>query len=277
MFELNVIQCVLLAAFSMVSSVSGALGTSYAWYTLSRPLVASLFVGAIMGEMTTAIVVGSAIQVVYIALVTPGGTVSADLGAVSWIGVPLSVAAVVGSGIDPLSAEAGLLAVPIAAAVGTLGTVFFYSTALMNLIWQQIGWKAFDKHDYKTVFNVTFFLPAISHFVIRFIPTFLILRYGLPYVANIKEIIPMDSIPMKTLFTVGSLLPAVGIAILLKMVVKKPLDLAVFFFGFTLAAAMKINLIGATFVGCFFAYLNYRYTMQSIKNRSAAVTEEEEL
>ena len=52
---------------------------------------------------------------------------------------------------------------------------------------------------------------------------------------------------MKTLFTVGSLLPAVGIAILLKQVATKPVDILVFVFGFTLAACMGLNLIAAIY------------------------------
>ena len=63
---------------------------------------------------------------------------------------------------------------------------------------------------------------------------------------------------MKTLFTVGSLLPAVGIAILLKQVATKPVDILVFVFGFTLAACMGLNLIAASIVGGFFAVINYR-------------------
>ena len=38
------------------------------------------------------IIVGMAIQVVYIALVTPGGTVSADVRAACYIGIPLAIA-----------------------------------------------------------------------------------------------------------------------------------------------------------------------------------------
>jgi PTS system mannose-specific IIC component len=53
-----------------------------------------------------------------------------------------------------------------------------------------------------------------------------------------KAYLPMDGIAMKTLFTVGSLLPAVGVAILLKQVVTKTTDFLTFFFGFTLAACM---------------------------------------
>ena len=41
----------------------------------------------------------------------------------------------------------------------------------------------------------------------------------------IKTYLPMDGIAMKTLFTVGSLLPCVGIAILLKQIVTKQLIL----------------------------------------------------
>ena len=125
--ELSIIQCSILALFAMLNTLIGALGTSYAWYTMSRPIVASMFVGLVMGDVQTAIIVGTAIQVVYIALVTPGGTVSADLDAVCWIGIPLAVAAVKGSGLSAV--EGTGLAVSIAAAVGTVGTVFFYATA----------------------------------------------------------------------------------------------------------------------------------------------------
>ena len=63
-----------------------------------------------------------ALQVVYIALVTPGGTVSADVRAISYIGVPLAILFVHANNITD---EAGIAAAaaPIGAAVGTIGTV----------------------------------------------------------------------------------------------------------------------------------------------------------
>ena len=272
MFELSIIQIVLISCFSMFSSVIGAGGTTYAWYTLGRPLVASLFVGLIIGDVPTAIYLGSAVQVVYIALVTPGGTVAADLGAVSYIGIPLAIAAVKGSGLDASGEQAQNLAVAMCAAVGTIGTVFFYSTAVANLVWQQIAWKAFEDRKYGVVKNMTYFAAVITHFVIRFIPTYLILTYGMEYAANIQEWLPMDSFLMKSIFTVGSLLPAVGVAILLKMIVKKPLDLVIFGFGFILSKVMGVNLLGAAVIGGFFAYLNYTFTSKG----GGAVAEQED-
>lgn len=272
---INIFQAVLLAFMASMTSVIGALGTTYSWYTLSRPLVAALIVGIILGDVSTSIMVGAAIQIVYIALVTPGGTVSADLRAVSYIGIPLAVIAVNGAGLDPASVQGAGLAVSIGALVGTVGTVMFYSTATMNLIWQQWGWKSIDSLGYKNIYLTNFVLPLISHFLIAFIPTYLITINGAPFVANLKEWLPMDGIIMKTLFTVGTLLPAVGIAILLKQVVAKPTDLIVFFFGFTLAAALNINLIGAAFFGAMIAYLNYKIVMAGSTKK--AVAEEEDL
>lgn len=75
---------------------------------------------------------------------------------------------------------------------------------------------------------------------------------------------------MKTLFTVGSLLPAVGIAILLKQVATKPVDLLTFLFGFTLAACMGLNLIAASVVGGFFAVINYRIKLLSMQKAAPA-------
>ncbi len=272
---ISIFQAVLLAFMASMTSVIGALGTTYSWYTLSRPLVASLIVGIILGDISTSIMVGAAIQIVYIALVTPGGTVSADLRAVSYIGIPLAVIAVKGAGLDPASVQGAGLAVSIGALVGTVGTVMFYSTATMNLIWQQWGWKSIDKLAYKNIYLTNFVLPLISHVLIAFIPTLLITVNGAPFVANLKEWLPMDGFIMKTLFTVGTLLPAVGIAILLKQVVAKPTDLIVFFFGFTLAAALKINLIGAAFFGGMIAYLNYKIVLAGSAKK--AVAEEEDL
>jgi PTS system mannose-specific IIC component len=272
---ISIFQAVLLAFMASMTSVIGALGTTYSWYTLSRPLVASLVVGIILGDISTSIMVGAAIQIVYIALVTPGGTVSADLRAVSYIGIPLAVVAVKGAGLDPASVQGAGLAVSIGALVGTLGTIMFYSTATMNLIWQQWGWLSIDKLAYKNIYLTNFVLPLISHLLIAFIPTLLITQQGAPFVANLKEWLPLDGIAMKTLFTVGTLLPTVGIGILLKQVVAKPTDLIVFFFGFTLAAALKINLIGAAFFGGMIAYLNYKIVLTG--SATKAVAEEEDL
>lgn len=278
--SISVWQAALLGIFACLASMPGMGGSVIGNYTLGRPLVGGLVVGIILGDIQTGIVAGAAAQMVYIALVTPGGTVSADVRAVSYIGIPLSVLAIRNMGLTGEAATQ--MATTMGAAVGTLGTVLFYGTATMNLIWQHMGWSAVEKGDFRKLYLVDMGLPWISHLVCSFLPTFIITLMGAQMVDIIKNYLPMDGLAMKTLFTVGSLLPTVGVAILLKQVVNKPADLLTFFFGFTLAACMGVNLIGAAIIGGFFAVIMYNIKLlQSrkpvvVEGGSAAYDEDEE-
>ena len=215
------LQAALLGLFACLSSMPGLGGTSFGNYTLGRPLIGGLVCGIILGDIKTGILVGAAMQVVYIALVTPGGTVSADVRAVSYIGIPLAMVA-------------------------------------LN---SYVGWKAVEKGDYHKLYLVDMVLPWISHILCSFIPALIMCKLGADVVELIKTTLPMDGLAMKTLFTVGSLLPCVGIAILLKQIVTKAVDFIPFFFGFTLAASMGINLVAATVIAGMFALINYKLKM----------------
>lgn len=273
------LQAAVLGIFACLSSMPGMGGTSIGNYTLGRPLVGGLICGIVLGDLKSGILVGVAMQIVYIALVTPGGMVSADVRAVSYIGIPLAMIALKSYGLSPDSADGQALATSFGTMVGTLGTVLFYGTATMNLVWQHIGWTAVEKGDYNKLYAVDMIYPWISHILFSFIPTLFMVKMGVPMVEMIKNYLPMDGLAMKTLFTVGSLLPCVGIAILLKQIVAKPIDFIPFFFGFTLAASLGINLVSATIIAAMFAFINYRIKMVSISKpqaQLAAVVEEEE-
>lgn len=271
------LQAVLLGLFACLSSMPGMGGSSIGNYTLGRPLIGGFVCGLILGDMQTGILVGCAMQVIYIALVTPGGTVSADVRAVSYIGIPLAMVALKSYGLTATSAEGAALATSFGAMVGTLGTVLFYGTATINLVWQHMGWKAVENRQYKKLYLVDMGLPWVSHLICSFIPTMIMCKMGADVVELIKTALPMDGLAMKTLFTVGSLLPCVGIAILLKQIVKKAADFVPFLFGFVLAASLGINLVSATVVAGMFAILTYKIKMLTVtKSAAAAEIEEEE-
>lgn len=276
--EISWLQAIILGIFACLASMPGLGGTSIGNYTLGRPLIGGLICGLILGDVPAGILVGCAMQVVYIALVTPGGTVSADVRAVSYIGIPLAMVALKSYGLDAASPEGAALATSFGTMVGTLGTVLFYGTATINLVWQHMGWKAVEKRQYKKLYLVDMGLPWISHLVCSFIPTMIMCKLGANVVELIKTALPMDGIAMKTLFTVGALLPCVGIAILLKQIVKSAADFIPFLFGFVLAASMGINLVSATVVAGMFAILTYKIKMLSVKKAQLAegVDDEEE-
>ena len=113
-------------------------------------------------------------------------------------------------------------------------------------------------------------LPWISHILCSFIPTLIMCKMGAGVVELIKTTLPMDGLAMKTLFTVGSLLPCVGIAILLKQIVKQITDFIPYLFGFTLAASLGINLVSATVIAGMFAMINYKLKMLSVNKAAVA-------
>lgn len=277
--EISWIQAIILGLFACLASMPGLGGTSIGNYTLGRPLIGGLVCGLILGDVTTGILVGCAMQIVYIALVTPGGTVSADVRAVSYIGIPLAMVAIDSYGLGAASTEGAALATSFGTMVGTLGTVLFYGTATINLLWQHIGWKAVENRQYKKLYLVDMGLPWISHILCSLIPTMIMCKLGANVVEVIKTALPMDGIAMKTLFTVGSLLPCVGIAILLKQIVKSAADFIPFLFGFVLAASMGINLVSATVVAGMFAIIIYKLKILSARKPELAggvIADEEE-
>ncbi|MGT2907733.1 PTS mannose/fructose/sorbose/N-acetylgalactosamine transporter subunit IIC [Streptococcus dentiloxodontae] len=255
------LQAALLGLFACLSSMPGLGGTTIGNYTLGRPLVGGLVCGLILGDLTTGIICGVAMQLVYIALVTPGGTVSADVRAVSYIGIPLAMVAIHSQGLSADSADAANLAKSMGTLVGTVGTVLFYGTATLNLVWQHIGWKAVEKGNFKQLYKVDWLYPWASHIIFSFIPTLIMCKLGATAVTALRDALPMDGIPMKTLFTVGALLPCVGIAILLKQIVDKATDFIPFFVGFTLAASLGLNLVSCAVISLIFAVLFYELEM----------------
>ena len=274
--EISWLQAILLGLCACLSSMPGMGGSSIGNYTLGRPLIGGLVCGLILGDLTTGILVGCAMQVVYIALVTPGGTVSADVRAVSYIGIPLAMVALKSYGLGADTTEGAALATSFGTMVGTLGTVLFYGTATINLVWQHMGWKAVEKRQYKKLYLVDMGLPWISHLICSFIPTVIMCKLGADVVEMIKTALPMDGLAMKTLFTVGSLLPCVGIAILLKQIVKKMTDFIPFLFGVVLAASMGINLVSATVIAGMFAIITYKLKLLLLTKNSGRADDDDE-
>ena len=264
------LQAALLGLFASLASMPGMGGSSIGNYTLGRPLVGGLVCGLILGDIKLGIICGVAMQLVYIALVTPGGTVSADVRAVSYIGIPLAMVAIQSQGISVNSSEASDLAKSMGTLVGTIGTVLFYGTATMNLVWQHIGWKAVEEGKFKKLYGVDWGYPWISHFLFSFLPTLIMCKWGASAVTSLQHALPMDGIPMKTLFTVGALLPCVGIAILLKQLVEKWTDFVPFFVGFTLAASLGLNLVSCAVISLIFALIFFEIDMVKIKKENVS-------
>lgn len=244
-----ILQAALIGIFCYLGalSVPWVFGLTGGWYTLSRPLVSGMVVGFILGDVQTGILIGVAVQAVYIALVTPGGTMPADLNFVAYPAIALGIL----SGADPK------VAVTIAATVGILGTVIFNFMMVINSYWANKADKAIREVDIKALKRAHVIYPQITNFLLRFIPTFVVVYFGAEYIQVLLGSIP--SVVIDIMSVLGGILPAVGIGVLLKQIVKKDSILIFFMVGFICVTLLKINMIGLTILGVFLSYLHFVY------------------
>lgn len=246
---MTLLQAVLIALFGYLSSnyspwIFGQLG---GWYTMGRPLVSGLIIGIILGDVPTGILMGAAVQTLYIGLVTPGLSMPADLNFASYMGIPLAMVANAGT-------EYALgLAVPLS----FLGVSLVYVVASVNVFWVRRQESLIEKGNIDAAANVPVY-AAVTQFIARFVPIFLACYFGQEFIGGIVAAIPVWL--GNTFVTFGKVLPAVGFAMLLRFVMKKDFELLYFLFGFILLKVLGMSIVPATVIACFFAFLDLKYS-----------------
>ncbi len=242
------------------------LGLTGGWYTLTRPLVSGMLVGLVLGDLQTGIMVGVAVQAVYIAMVTPGGAMPADLNFVAFPAVALGVMS--GQGVE--------VAVAIAATIGIAGTIIFNFMMVLNSYWNHRADLSIEDGDDKGVYMNTAIYPQITNFLMRFIPTFVAVYFGNQYIEGFMASLP--DLVIDTMTVLGGILPAVGIAILLKQIIKESSMLIYFLVGFVGIVFLKLNMVGLVMVGALLALLHYTYKPdpQPAPVASAQLTDDDE-
>ena len=74
---MSILQAVLIALFSYLAAecVPVLMGDFGGYYVLSKPLASGLIVGIILGDVSTGVTVGAAVQTVYLATMSVGGSI----------------------------------------------------------------------------------------------------------------------------------------------------------------------------------------------------------
>ncbi len=261
------VEAVLIGIFCYLGalSVPWVFGLTGGWYTLSRPLVSGLVVGLILGDVKSGVIIGVAVQAVYIALVTPGGAMPADLNFVAYPAIALGI----------LSGKSSEVAVTLAATIGILGTVIFNFMMILNSYWNNMADRAVEEGNIKGIKRANGLYPQVTNFLMRFIPTFLAVYFGGQYIQDFLEIIP--KIIIDIMGVLGGMLPAVGIGILLKQIVSSNELLIYFLVGFIGITFLKLNMISLAIFGILFAYIHFKYKNNSqFSNEKDIIQKEDE-
>lgn len=201
------------------------------------PLFGGAITGMVMGDLKTGLIVGATLQLMTLGVATYGGATVPDFLTGSIMGTAYAIIA--GKG-----AEYGIgLAVPI----GLLLTQLDILARLTNTFFQAKADKYAEAGDYRGVERSNV-LGTIPWIVSRVLPVAIGLIFGQGVVNAINSFIPQWF--MDGLKTAGMILPAMGIAILMRYLPLKKYW-PFFIIGFVMLAygGKSFSILGAALVG----------------------------
>ena len=185
------------------------------------PLMTSLFVGVVLGDVAQGVTVGAAIQLISMGQIAPGGQMATE-PAVS--GTVATAVAILGN-LEPTAAVA--IAIP----VGILGSYLYTLKIIVNsFVTKYIDRVVNNLEDKKFTFAIGL-LPTLLTMLTHVPVLFIALYFGADSIANVVTQLE-GTVVFHILDVVASALAAVGIAILIRIIGQKT-DMF-FFFGILL-------------------------------------------
>jgi D-glucosaminate-specific PTS system IIC component len=214
-------------------------------HAIRQPLFVALPIGLMLGDVTTAITIGAAIQLLYIGLVAAGSNLPADDCLAGLIAIPIAVS----TGLSPE------LAIAIAVPVGIMGVFVDQLRKTVNVVFVHMADKYAENGETKKIFLAAVVYPTILGFFMRFPIPYFAIRHG----ADVVNLF-MESSPQWLIhgFSVaGGMLPALGFALTIFVIGKKQL-FPWFFVGYFLVQFFGVSVTGAAIFGlCAVLLINY--------------------
>lgn len=216
METLTVVQS-LLIAFWTAAVMSRWLGGGATLTLRFSPLMTGLVVGIVMGDVPQAMIVTAALQMIYMGVFSPGGSMPAEPSIAAAIAVPVAL-------MGNLAPEA---AIAVAVPVGLLGSYLYQFRFFINTFLGKYTDKAVEDLNSKAITRSIILYPTIASFVL-FVPlVFIALYFGAPVIADVITALE-GTVVIHVLEVVGGGLAAIGIATTVYVIGRK--DYMVFFF-----------------------------------------------
>lgn len=241
------LQCALVGILYYISNVYSSFGGFIvSKYMLQRPLVGGLLCGVIFGDIKTGLEIGVALQLAFMGVFAVGGAIAMDVGTIAY---PAAAVAI----INKMDAWA---AIAMAGTLSVLASYVFQLVRGVNVYFCNQMKKGIKEVNYKKILFNFMVGPQIFLFLIEFILGFVFVYYGAGAIDSL-----MVALPEKLLYALSqfaSVLPAVGMAMLLKYNITDKWQFAFFVFGFMLFSVMGLSFIAITIFAVVIAYMYFR-------------------
>jgi PTS system mannose-specific IIC component/fructoselysine and glucoselysine-specific PTS system IIC component len=217
---------------------------------ICRPIVISTVTGLVLGNPVQGVIVGSALELMFIGSFAVGAAVTPDFGSAGAICTAFAILTNGGTAV------ASALAVPIA----LLGGFIFIGCKLMASFFSRLMSAEIEKDNMSAVSAIYLFGSWFVSFVPYFIYGFLSIYLGKTAVEALIHKLP--TVVINGLSSATNLLPAIGFALLLQMIISKKMA-PFFFIGFMLTAYLGLSTISVTL----FAIMIVLIILSSQKNK----------
>ena len=215
----------------------------------NRPIIVAPLVGLVLGDMTTGIMVGATLELIFLGAVPIGASNPPDI----------TSGAIIGTSFVILTGQEVGAAVALAVPVATLVLLFDNLQMMFILTWATHMADSYAKKgDYKKVEWVARF-AGIGNKLILSIVVGVAFYLGVPVIMDVMDV-------------AAGILPAVGFAMLARMIVTKELS-PYLLAGFLLAAYMEMPVFGVALAGLVIAGLTFFH--DSKKQREVVVDDNE--
>lgn len=180
------------------------------------PLMTGLIVGIVMGDIAGAMIITAAIQLIYMGVFSPGGTMPSEPSIAAAVAVSVAL-------LGDLSPEA---AIAVAVPVGLLGSYLYQFRFFINTFIGRYTDRAVEKLDHGAISRSIVLYPVIASFIL-FVPlVFFALYWGAPVIADVIATLE-GTVFLHILEVVGGGLAAIGIATTIYVIGRR--DYMVFF------------------------------------------------
>jgi len=226
---------------------------------IHRPVVSGLVVGLILGDVTTGLIVGGTLELIWMGMVPLAGAQPPNVVIGGVIGTAFGII----SGQDPNVAVG--VAIPFAVAVQALITLFFTAFSPVMHKADEFALNA----NYRGIEYINYLGIAIL-FVFNALIAFLPIYFGANQAATIVESVPEWIID--GLGIAGGILPAIGFAMLLKIMLKKEYVMFMIV-GFVLAAYLELPILAIALIGLAIALYDFYKSKQDPPAREEEITD----
>lgn len=240
--------------------------TWFSYPMTTRPIVVGTAVGLVLGDVTTGVIIGAELELVFMGVMAIGGTVPPI--ACSGTAVGTAYAILLGQGIEVAFA----LAIP----ASMLCQMLFVPLVALRSLWSPMVDRWVENGNYKAIERS---VPLVS--LTMFICKGLICGAAVLIGSNAMSAF-IETLPTQLIDGMGvasGMMAAVGFALLLKMMWTKKLCVY-FFLGFILAAYGKLPLMAIAIIGIILVIIFYfegSFAKRDIQKESVSIEEEEEL